>query len=128
MTLEYVLLFGRFLLGGYFIFAGVNHLTNTRALTEAARERGVLQPALLVLATGLILALGGLGIFFWILPGTAALSLAGFLILSAAIMHPFWLLRNAAPELRTIEMRYFWGNIALAGALMIVATRVVPAL
>jgi putative oxidoreductase len=123
--MEHVLLLGRFLLGGYFLFAGINHFTNTKALAEAAKKRGVLEPVLLTLFSGFIVVFGALGILFWIIPGAALLSLAIFLILTGAIMHPFWLFTNAAPEVRMLEMRFFFGNIALAGALMILATRTI---
>ncbi len=123
--MEHVLLLGRFLLGGYFLFAGINHFTNTRTLAEAAEKRGVFEPVILTLLSGFVLVFGALGILFWIIPGVALLSLAIFLLLTGAIMHPFWLLKNAAPEVRMLEMRFFFGNLALAGALMMLATRTI---
>ena len=128
MNLEYIFLIGRILAGGYFIFAGMNHLVHLRELSEAAERRGVFAAPLFVLLTGITIFLAGGGIFFWVYPGIAGLLLAAFLLLTSFVMHPFWLLRNAAPEVRTTEMRYFLGNMALAGALMIVATRLLETL
>ena len=121
--MEHIFLIGRMLLGGYFIFAGMNHLVHLSELSKAAKLRGIFAAPLFVFLTGLVILIAGGGIFFWIYPGTAALLLAAFLLLASLVMHPFWLFRNAAPEIRTTEMRFFLSNLALAGGLMILATR-----
>jgi uncharacterized membrane protein YphA (DoxX/SURF4 family) len=117
--MEIVYLIGRIILGGFFLFNALNHLTRAGMMAGYAASKGVPLASLVVVATGLQLAVGGLmlllGWYVWI----AALVLVVFLVPVALVMHNFWAVTD--PQLRMIELVQFTKNLALAGALLIIA-------
>ena len=63
-----LLLIGRIIFGGFFIYSGVNHFIGFEMMTQYAKMKGVPFPAFAQGVTGLLLLLGGLSILFGIYP------------------------------------------------------------
>jgi len=73
------LLAGRILFGGYFLYNGINHLRNRKALASHARSKGSRLPAITVPVTGLMLIASGLSVLAGRRPKRGASLLARFL-------------------------------------------------
>ena len=115
---DVVLLVGRVLFALIFINSGIAHLTKLNAMTGYAQFKKVPAPKLAVIATGLMLIIGGLYVALGIFADLGALLLAIFLILSAFMMHNFWTIQDEqAKQGETIN---FFKNISLAGAALII--------
>ena len=107
-------LFGRILFGVTLAFMGLNHFTDVDTMTGYAEFKGLPAPRFSVIASGLVLALGGLGVAVGAFPVVAAGGLAAFLLASAGTMHDFWSVHE--PEERQNEMTSFLKNGYGAGA------------
>jgi uncharacterized membrane protein YphA (DoxX/SURF4 family) len=108
-----LLLLARLLFGGVLAFTGLNHFGNADAMTGYAEAKGLPAPRFGVVASGVLLVLGGLGVVLGVFPVLAAGALATFLVVSALLFHDFW----AVPEdQQQDEMTQFLKNVALAGA------------
>jgi putative oxidoreductase len=105
---------GRAIVGGYFLYNGINHLVNRRMLTEYARAKGVPAPGLGVVASGLLIIGGGLSVLTGAWPKIGAGMITSFLLGVSPQMHAFW--READPQQRMNEMIHFSKNMALVGA------------
>ncbi len=106
-------LIGRLLFGGFFIFAGINHLRNREQMAPYAGAKGVPTPKLAVTATAVPLLIGGTSILFGVKPKVGALAILGFLTGVSPVMHDFW--RNQDPNERENNRINFLKNLALAG-------------
>ena len=115
---EILLIVGRVLFGGVLAFTGLNHFTQTDQMVGYAEYKGLPAPRFSVLASGVLLVLGGLGVIAGVLPVVAALALAAFLVVSAVAMHDFW---NVPEDQTQDEMNSFLKNITLAGGALVVA-------
>jgi len=105
-------LLARVLFGGVLAFMGLNHFTNVDEMAGYAEHKGLPAPRASVVASGVVLVLGGAGVVLGVVPVLAAGALAAFLLVSAVTMHDFW----AAPEEQTQEeMTQFLKNVSLAG-------------
>lgn len=109
-------LVARALFGGLLAFQGLNHFTNTDAMTGYAQSKGVPAARAGVLLSGAMLVLGGLGIILGIFPAIAAGAIAVFLLITTPMMHDFW----AVPEdQQQAEMTNFIKNVELLGASLV---------
>ena len=118
--MEYLFVFGRILLGGYFIKSGYNHFKNLGMLTGYAESKGVPMPREAVLLTGLMLFFGGLGILLGVYVQLSVFLLSLFLISTLIKMHKYWEVSD--PMARMSENVNFYKNLALLGAaLMLLA-------
>jgi uncharacterized membrane protein YphA (DoxX/SURF4 family) len=106
-------LIGRLLFGGYFLYAGINHLRNPDQMAPYAESKGVPAPKFAVAASGIPLVVGGASILLGIKPKYGAAAILGFLAGVSPIMHDFW--RNEDPNERQSNMTNFMKNAALAG-------------
>ncbi|MFB6140965.1 MAG: DoxX family membrane protein [Halosimplex sp.] len=107
-----VFLLARLLFGGVLAFMGFNHFTDVEQLAGYAEMKGLPAPSFAVIASGVVLVLGGLGVALGVAPVLAAGALAVFLLVSAVAMHDFW----AVPAEQTQdEMTQFLKNVSLAG-------------
>jgi len=106
-------LIGRLMFGGYFLYAGINHLKNRHQMAPYAESKGVPAPETAVAATGIPLIIGGASILLGLKPKYGAAAIIGFLAGVSPIMHDFW--RNEDPNERQANMRSFMSNLALAG-------------
>lgn len=113
-------LFGRFLLGGLFVFGGIEHFFVLPLLSGTMAARGV--PAartVLILGSlwqilfGVLLVVG-----LWLAPSAFALIL--FTLVASPIFLDYW--NKSGPE-RANQRNAFLVNIALVGALLMVAAQ-----
>ncbi len=111
-----LLLIGRIILGGFFVYSGINHFIGFGMMTQYAKMKGVPFPAIAQAVTGLMLLFGGLSIVFGIYPIVGIFLLVAFLVPVSLMMHNFWTLDD--PQLRMADKVNFTKNIALAGAIL----------
>ncbi|WP_276261308.1 DoxX family protein [Haloglomus litoreum] len=109
-----VFLLARLLFGGVLAFMGLNHFTNVEDMAGYAEMQGAPAPKLSVVATGVMLVLGGLAIITGAFVVLGAGALALFLLASAVLMHDFWSVED--PQQQQTEMTQFLKNVSLAGA------------
>jgi uncharacterized membrane protein YphA (DoxX/SURF4 family) len=107
-------LLGRILFGATLAFTGLNHFTDLDTMAGYAEFKGLPAPRFSVVASGLVLVLGGVGLVVGAYPVLAAGALAGFLLVSAVTMHDFWSADD--PEEKQNEMTSFLKNVYGAGA------------
>jgi uncharacterized membrane protein YphA (DoxX/SURF4 family) len=89
---------------------------NTDEMAGYAGSKGVPAARFGVIASGILLLLGGLGIILGVYPIVAAGMLAVFFVLVTPVMHDFW----AAPEAeQQNEMVDFIKNVELLGASLV---------
>ena len=113
---EVAFLLARVLFGGVLAFMGLNHFQNVDEMAGYAEHKGLPAPRLAVVGSGLVLALGGVGVALGVVPVLAAGALATFLLVSAVTMHDFW----AAPDEQVQEeMTQFLKNVSLAGGALV---------
>jgi putative oxidoreductase len=106
-------LIGRLAFGGFFLYSGINHLRNRKAMGPYAQSKGVPSPELAVTASAIPLLIGGTSLLLGIKPKLGALAILGFLAGVSPVMHDFW--RNEDPNERMNNMVNFMKNTALAG-------------
>ena len=111
-----LLLIGRIIFGGYFVYSGVNHFIGFGMMTQYAKMKGVPFPAVAQGMTGLMLLLGGLSIVLGIYHVVGIVLLVAFLIPVSLMMHNFWKLED--PQLRMADKINFMKNMALLGAVL----------
>jgi len=107
-------LLGLLLFGVTLAFMGLNHFMDVDTMAGYAEFKGLPAPRFSVIASGLVLVLGGLGVAAGAFPVLAAGALAAFLLISAVTMHDFWSIDD--PEERQSEMTSFLKNVYGAGA------------
>jgi len=107
-------LLGRILFGATLAFMGLNHFTDVDTMAGYAEFKGLPAPRFSVIASGIVLALGGVGVAAGAFPVLAAGGLAVFLLVSAVTMHDFWSVDD--PEEKQSEMTGFLKNVYGAGA------------
>ena len=107
-------LLGRLLFGGVLAFTGLNHFTDIDGMAGYAEFKGLPLPRFSVVASGVLLTLGGVGIVVGAFPVLAAGALAVFLVVSAVTMHDFWAADD--PDEKQSEMTSFLKNLYGAGA------------
>lgn len=112
-------LFGRCLLGGFFIFNAYVHFKNRTSLAQYAHSRGVPAAEPMVFISGIMLLFGGVAIVGNIYPLIGMWLLIGFLVPTTYMVHNFW--RHKGTE-RMIEQIHFLKNCALIGALIMIIT------
>ena len=107
-------LLDRLLFGATLAFMGLNHFMDVDTMAGYAEFKGLPAPRFSVIASGLLLVLGGLGVAAGVYPVVAAGGLAVFLLVSAVTMHDFWSVDD--PEEKQSEMTSFLKNLYGAGA------------
>lgn len=112
--MDWILLVGRILFGGYFIMGGAMHFINLSMMTEYTRTKGGPSPKASVIVSGIVIMLAGAGIVFGVYQGLSLLAIAAFLVVITPIMHAFWKVTD--PNMRMVEMQMFLKNMALLGA------------
>jgi uncharacterized membrane protein YphA (DoxX/SURF4 family) len=106
-------LVGRILVGGYFVYSGVNHFTSLRALSRTVAQKGLPLPQLTVGGGGVLLMIGGASLMLGTLPRLGVGALLVFLIPVTALIHQFW--NYDGPRQRT-EIANFTRNLAFIGS------------
>ena len=106
-------LLGRFLFGGFFLYNGINHLRNPKAMAPYVESKGIPAPELAVKLSAVPLIVGGASLLLGVKPKLGALAILGFLAGVSPVMHDFWRIED--PKERTQNMIDFMKNTALAG-------------
>ncbi len=109
-------LIGRILLGGFFVYNGLNHFMRLRGISEYAKMKKVPSSMAAVAVTGLMLLGGGLSIILGLRIRTGVVLLTAFLIPVTLIIHDFWRVQD--PQRRMAEKVNFLKNLALLGAIL----------
>lgn len=112
-------LVGRVILGGFFLYNGINHFKEKEGLTQYAASKNLPQPELGVLASGALLAAGGASLIFGLKPKFGALAVIGFLAAASPLFHDFW--NEEDPQAKQQHMINFSKNMALLGAAVALA-------
>lgn len=115
--MDEIILIGRIIFGGYFVFAGLNHFLRLSAMTGYAQFKGAPFPREATIASGALFMLGGLSIALGVWGDLGALVLAAVLVVVTAVMHQFW--KESDAQSRMAEMVNFNKNIALIGAAIV---------
>ncbi|MEH2509228.1 putative oxidoreductase [Nitrobacteraceae bacterium AZCC 1564] len=115
-----VLLLGRLLLGGLFVFAGIRHMFLIPVLTEMIAARGVPFPRGVLLVGSAFQFIGGLLVIFGLFLPFAAFGLVLFTLTASVMLLNFWDMEGQ-PRQNTINV--WLSNIAIIGGLMITAAQ-----
>lgn len=113
-----IFIIGRILFGGFFILSGINHFQHASTMTPYATSKGVPAAKAAVIASGILILLGGLSVLVGMWPQIGALLIAIFLIIVTPKMHPFW--KASDPTQRMNEKINFMKNVALLGATLLI--------
>lgn len=116
-----LLIIGKILFGGYFIYSGFNHFVKTEMLSEYAKSKNVPAPIAAVLLGGVMIFLGGLGVLFGVYVKWSLALVAIFLLVVSFAMHNFW--SDKDPALKMSNMINFSKNMALLGAALMMIAR-----
>jgi len=123
-SLEPAFFAGRAILGGFFLYNGINHFLHHQDLTAYAKSKGVPAAGAAVSVSGALLVAGGLSIVTGVMPKLGAALISTFLMGVSPSMHGFW--QDDDPEQRMNDMINFMKNMALVGASMLVAAHPEP--
>jgi uncharacterized membrane protein YphA (DoxX/SURF4 family) len=113
LTERSALALGRLLFGGYFVYNGLNHFFNRKAMTAYAKAKEVPAAGLAVPGSGLLILLGGLSLVTGIQPRLGASLVTAFLLGVTPRMHAFWTVGDEGE--RAAELVNFAKNVALIG-------------
>jgi putative oxidoreductase len=113
-----LLLIGKIILGSYFLYAGIHHLTSLEYLTGYAKMKGTPVPKAAVAGSGVLLILGGLSLLLGALPMIGYILLLIFLAGVSPMMHDFWRVQDS--QQTAGEMINFTKNLALPGAILMI--------
>ncbi len=112
-------LLGRAVFGGFFLYNGINHFRNKEQMTQYASFKGVPNAEAGVVASAVMLTIGGASIILGVKPKWGAVSLIGFLGAASALMHDFW--NDEDAEAKQHNLIHFSKNMALLGATLTLA-------
>ena len=107
---------GRLLLGGFFVWSGIQHFTGLKGYTGYAKFKKLPMPRESVIVSGIMLLLGGCGIILGTNVKLSIFVLSIFLVITNFTMHTFWKEKDASA--RTQDQIGFNKNLALLGALL----------
>lgn len=105
---------GRAIFGGFFLYNGINHFLNERAMSEHAASKRVPKPDAAVTASGALLTAGGLSVLTGVRPRQGLAAIIAFLVPVTLQMHKFW--EESDPAARMNQTVHFAKNLALVGA------------
>ena len=107
---------GHLLLGGLFVWAGIDHFRRFAAVKAMLVERHWPGPGLLLAAASVLQIVAGLGLALNVARPLAALLLAGFTVAASLLLLDFWRFAGAARD----GMRSgFAVNVGLVGGLLV---------
>ena len=109
-------LLGRFIFGGFFLYSGIHHFQERKAMAQYVSAKDVPAPELAVTGSGALLLLGGASILLGVKPKIGTLAILAFLAGVSPVMHDFW--RAEDPERRQNDMIHFMKNMAMLGAVL----------
>ncbi|HWR13942.1 MAG TPA: DoxX family protein [Terriglobales bacterium] len=112
-------LLGRALLGGFFLYSGINHFRQLEGTSQYAASKNVPAAKVAVALSGAALVVGGGSLLLGIKPKLGAAAIVGFLAGVSPVMHDFWNVEDA--QQRQGEMIHFSKNLALLGSALALA-------
>ena len=114
---DILLLIGRLLFGGLFLYNGINHFQNRAAMTGYAAYKGVPVPSVSIIASGLWLVISGLSVIAGFRPDIGLWMAVVFLAGVTPVMHNYWTATD--PNARLADSINFQKNMALLGAALV---------
>lgn len=117
-TVNLLMIVGRILLGGLFVYGGVIHFVNMPPVVEAVRARGVPFPRLVLIAGSIWEAVLGLLLMVGLFTTPAALGLVAFTLVATVMLLNFW--DKTGPEREGLKAGAL-SNMAIVGGLLIAA-------
>lgn len=105
------------LLASMFVVGGLEALRTPGGRVEAARAAGLSEPEKLVRANALTQLLGGLALATGRLPRLSSLALAGTLVPTTWVGHPFW--SETDPAAKKGQQIHFLKNVSMLGGLLL---------
>ena len=115
---------GRVIFGGYFIIAGFKHFRHIKMMSAYAASKDVPLPKIAVALSGLLILLGGLGIFTGIYVKWSLYLIIFFLLGVTFKMHDYW---NITDPMQAMPQKInFDKNIALIGAALLLLSLPLP--
>lgn len=105
---------GRLVLGGFYLYYGVNNIVDFAGMTGYAAFKGVPLPTMAVIVGAILLIGGGLSLLTGYRPVLGIAALVVFLLPVTMLMHNYWTITD--PQMRVIEQGLWMRNMALAGA------------
>lgn len=105
---------GRLVVGGFYLYYGINNLVDFAGMSGYAAFKGVPMPGLAVITGALLLLIGGLSLITGYRPTVGIAALVLFLLPVTMLMHNFWTITD--PQMHVIEQGLWMRNMALAGA------------
>ncbi len=112
--MEEIFLTGRILVGGYYLFSGLQNFANLGTLARYAGAAGVPVPQVAVVVSGLLLLVAGLAFILGLYPDIGIAALLLFLVPVTVMMHAFW--ADHDPMTRQMNIVNFTKNVALLGS------------
>lgn len=116
--MDVVILIGRILFVLVFFGSAMGHLTQTASMAEYAKSRGIPAASAAVVASGILMLVGGLSVLLGVWADLGALLLVVFLVPTAVLMHAFWSETDA--QAKQMEQIQFMKDMSLAGAALMV--------
>ena len=107
------------LLASMFVVGGVDALRKPTGRVAAVRAAGLSSPEQLVRVNAATHLVGGLALATGRFPRLAALALAGSLVPTTYVGHPFWAAPDAAAKQQ--QQVHFFKNLGLLGGLLLAA-------
>ena len=107
------------LLASMFVVGGLDALRKPGGRVEAVRAAGLSSPEQLVRANAATHLVGGLALATGRFPRLAALALAGSLVPTTYVGHPFWAAPDGAAKQQ--QQVHFLKNLGLLGGLLLAA-------
>ena len=105
---------GRIVVGGFYLYYGINNLVDYAGMTGYAAFKAVPLPSIAVIVGAILLLIGGMSIVAGWRPVVGIAALVVFLLPVSMLMHNFWTISD--PQMRVIEQGLWMRNMALAGA------------
>lgn len=116
-----LLITGRVVFGGFFLYSGINHFLNREAMAGYAASKNLPLPGESVLGSGALLSAAGASIMLGVSPKLAGASIAAFLLIASPLFHDFW--NEEDGQASQNQMIHFSKNLALLGAALMIAAK-----
>lgn len=118
MDLGILVVVGRALIGGAFVFSGVRILQNVPMMTGLLAAKGVPYPRLVLMAGGIFEIVMGLAAISGMWFPAVAIALAIFIVAATLMVHDFWREEGAQ---RVADVNAVISNVIIVGALLALA-------
>jgi putative oxidoreductase len=107
-------LIGRIIVGAYYLYNAFNHFTHIPMMAGHAGSKGVPMPKAAIIASGLLLLIGGTSILLGCRPEIGVIAIVLFLVPVTVMMHNFW--ADTDPMQKMNNTINFAKNVALLGS------------